>query len=85
LEGLNSRTRGLGFDGVAMARPPNQNPKEKRAYLGVAKARPRAFSSFLETSLAKRLAYEHKSRAEKCCLDTRLSKTLEVNPRCKLN
>ena len=26
LEGLNSRTRGLGFDGVAMARPPNQKP-----------------------------------------------------------
>jgi hypothetical protein len=27
---LNSRTRGLGFDGVAMARPPNQNPKKRR-------------------------------------------------------
>ena len=26
LEDLNSRTRGLGFDGVAMARPPNQKP-----------------------------------------------------------
>jgi hypothetical protein len=85
LEGLNSRTRGLGFDGVAMARPPNQNPKEKKAYLGVAKARPKASSSLLETSLAKRLAYKHKSRAEKCCLHTRPFKTLEVNPRCKLN
>ena len=30
LEGLNSKTRGLGFDGVAMARPPNQNPKKRR-------------------------------------------------------
>jgi hypothetical protein len=30
LEDLNLRTRGLGFDGVAMARPPNQNPKKKR-------------------------------------------------------
>jgi hypothetical protein len=27
---LNSRTRGLGFDGVAMAGPPNQNPKKRR-------------------------------------------------------
>jgi len=27
---LNLRTRGLGFDGVAMARPPNQNPKKRR-------------------------------------------------------
>jgi hypothetical protein len=74
LEGLNSRTRGLGFDGVAMARPPNQNPKEKKAYLGVAKARPKALSSFLETSLAKRLAYKHKSRAEKCCFIQGFSK-----------
>ena len=39
---LNLRTRGLGFDGVAMARPPNQNPKGRKAYLGVAKARPKA-------------------------------------------
>jgi hypothetical protein len=30
LENLNLRTRGLGFDGVAMARPPNQNPKKRR-------------------------------------------------------
>jgi hypothetical protein len=30
LEDLNLRTRGLGFDGVAMARPPNQNPKKRR-------------------------------------------------------
>ena len=85
MEDLNLRTRGLGFDGVAMARPPNQNPKEKKASLGVAKARPKAFSSFLETSLAKRLAYKHKSRAEKVLLHTSLFKTLEVNPRCKLN
>jgi hypothetical protein len=85
LEVLNSRTRGLGFDGVAMARPPNQNPKEKKAYLGVAKAMPKASSSLLETSLAKRLAYKHKYRAEKCFLHTRPFKTLEVNPRCKPN
>jgi hypothetical protein len=26
LEDLNLRTRGLGFNGVAMARPPNQKP-----------------------------------------------------------
>ena len=67
LEGLNSKTRGLGFDGVAMARPPNQNPKEEKAYLGVAKARPKASSSLLKTSLAKRLVYKHKPMAEKCC------------------
>jgi hypothetical protein len=30
LENLNLRTRGLGFDGVAMARPPNPNPKKRR-------------------------------------------------------
>jgi hypothetical protein len=30
LEDLNLRTRGLGFDGVAMARPPNPNPKKRR-------------------------------------------------------
>ena len=30
LEGLNSKTRGLGFDGVAMARPPTLNPKKER-------------------------------------------------------
>jgi hypothetical protein len=30
LEDLNLWTRGLGFDGVAMARPPNQNPKKRR-------------------------------------------------------
>jgi hypothetical protein len=30
LEDSNLRTRGLEFDGVAMARPPNQNPKKKR-------------------------------------------------------
>jgi hypothetical protein len=30
LEDLNLRTRGLGFDGVAMARPPNQKPKKRR-------------------------------------------------------
>ena len=30
LENLNLRTRGLGFDGVVMARPPNQKPKKKR-------------------------------------------------------
>jgi hypothetical protein len=63
----------------------NQNPKKRKAYLGVAKARPNASYSFLKTSLAKRLAYKHKSMAEKCCLDTRLFKTLEANPRCKLN
>jgi hypothetical protein len=57
-----------------MARPPNQNPKEEKAYLGVAKARPKDFSSFLETSLAKWLAYKHKSRAEKCCFIQGLSK-----------
>ena len=67
MEGLNSRTRGLGFDGVAMARPPNQNPKERKAYLGVAKARPRALSPLLKTYLAKWLAHKHKPRAEKCC------------------
>jgi hypothetical protein len=27
---LNLRTRGLGFDGAAMAGPPNQNPKKRR-------------------------------------------------------
>jgi hypothetical protein len=74
LEVLNSRTRGLGFDGVAMARPPNQNPKEEKAYLGVAKARPKALPSFLETYLAKQLAYKHKSRAEKCCFIQGFSK-----------
>jgi hypothetical protein len=30
LEDLNLRKRGLGFDGVAMARPSNQNPKKRR-------------------------------------------------------
>ena len=30
LEDLNLRTRGLGFDGVSMARPSNQNPKKRR-------------------------------------------------------
>jgi hypothetical protein len=68
-----------------MARPPNLNPKKGRLILGVAKARPNASSSLLKTSLAKRLAYKHKPMAEKCCLDTRLFKTLEANPRCKLN
>jgi hypothetical protein len=61
------------------------NPKRKKTYLGVAKARPKTSSSFLKTPLAKRLAYGHKSMAEKCCLDTSLFKTLEVNPRCKTN
>jgi hypothetical protein len=41
--------------------------------------------SFLKTLLAKRLVNKHKSMAEKCCSKTRLFKTLEVNPRCKIN
>jgi hypothetical protein len=51
-----------------------KNPKEKKVYLGVAKARPKTSSSLLETSLAKRLAYKHKSRAEKCCFIQGFSK-----------
>jgi hypothetical protein len=30
LGGLKLKDKRLGFDGVAMARPPNQNPKKER-------------------------------------------------------
>jgi hypothetical protein len=82
---LNLRTRGFRSNGAAMAGPLKQNPKKKKAYLGVAKARPKALYSFLKTLWAKRLVNKHKSMAEKCCSKTRLFKTLEVNPRCKTN
>jgi hypothetical protein len=51
----------------------------RKAYLGVAKARPNASPSFLKTSLAKRLAYKHKPMAEKCCLEDKAFQ----NPRSK--
>ena len=85
LEKFKPKDKRTCSNGAAMAGPLKQNPKKKKAYLGVAKARPKASYSFLKTLLAKRLVNEHKSMVEKCSSKTRLFKTLEANPRCKVN
>ena len=82
---LNLRTRGLGFDGAAMAGPPNQNPKKRRLIQVQLKL------GLMLALLSLRLFWQNgqlintnlwlKSVVQK----TGLFKTLEANPRCKTN